>query len=370
MNDLPETAAAAFERAEREGRVVTFEYDGLALARTDDDVGPIPRGTVRSAAGILPGYPHIGRILVLRKGLRQQLDGPFHVEEKINGYNVRIARVGDRLLAFSRGGFVCPFTTDRLPDLLDPAFFEAHPDGVLCAEVAGPENPWLDASPPFVKEDVQLFVFDIGRWNSADYLPCEEKYRVLDEFGLPGVPTWGYHTADDYPELAQRILKLNAEGREGLIFRQETPRRRQVKYVTASINLEEIRRSAARMPDMPPGYFAGRILRIALFLREHNLPASALEPALGESLLGALDGSLAELLARHKVSHPFRCRFRQKANAERMIETLQRAARHQVKIIIHDLVPEGDYWRLTFERRYPKTNSLLDQLLGGGMIYD
>ncbi len=371
MTQSEPSAREAFDRAVAQGRVERLEYDGLVLERCNDDVGHLPRGSIRAAGRVLYGYPHIGRILVLRRGLTEQLAGPFHVEEKINGYNVRIARVDGRLLAFTRGGFVCPFTTDRLPDLLDPAFFDTHPDKVLCAEVAGPENPWLDASPPFIERDVRLFVFDITAWNRADFLPVNALQSLLEEFALPAVPAWGWSDAEHYDALAARILELNEQGREGLIFRQETPRPRRVKYVTARVNLEDIQRSATRMPDMPPGYFAGRILRIALFLQEHGLDPQPYEDALGQALLGALDDTLSRLQRERRASQPFTCRFRERHNAERLVTLLQRVAGHKVKIVIHNIEPEADgYWRLRFERRYPLTNSLLHELLGGGLIYD
>ena len=36
---------------------------------------------------------------------------------KVDGYNVRIVRLAGRLVPFTRGGFVCPFTDDRLADV-------------------------------------------------------------------------------------------------------------------------------------------------------------------------------------------------------------------------------------------------------------
>ena len=365
------SANEAFELAVGRSRVECFEYDGLTLERCNDDLGQLPRGSIRAAGRVLYGYSHIGRVLVLRRGLTEQLAGPFHVEEKINGYNVRIARVEGRLLAFTRGGFVCPFTTDRLPDLLDPAFFDAHPDKVICGEVAGPENPWLDASPPFIERDVRLFVFDIGGWNRPDFLPVCKLRTLLDECALPAVPAFGWSDAGRYAELARQILELNEQGREGLIFRQGSPRPKRVKYVTAQVNLDDIQRSANRMADMPPGYFAGRILRIALFLQEHHLDTQPFEDALGHALLGSLDETLTHLQQEHRASQPFTCRFRKRHNAEQMVALLQRVAGHKVKIVIHGIDAEADgYWRLRFERRYPLTNSLLYELLGGGLIHD
>ena len=71
----------------------------------------------------------------MKPGLRQQFPGYFWAEEKMDGYNVRVARVGDRVVAITRGGYLCPFTSDRLPDLLDLTIFEQHPDLIPCAEI-------------------------------------------------------------------------------------------------------------------------------------------------------------------------------------------------------------------------------------------
>jgi len=169
-----------------------------------DDFKDIPRGTVLFGNVIIWGYPHIGRIFRLDKGLKEQFEFPFFIEEKVDGYNVRIFEHEGDIIALTRGGYICPFTIDRLHEFLDLRIFEENPDLVICAEVAGPGNPYIEESPPFVKEDIpgnpyieesppfvkediQLFVFDIMVKNKRDFLPYKEKLELVERYNLPAV---------------------------------------------------------------------------------------------------------------------------------------------------------------------------------------
>ena len=105
------------QAALREGHAREESFDGTAYVRFADDYHGVPRGVVVMQGRVIPSYPPIGRIFALENGLRRHFAGRFHAEEKLDGYNVRIACVGGRLLPFTRGGFVCPFTADRLSDL-------------------------------------------------------------------------------------------------------------------------------------------------------------------------------------------------------------------------------------------------------------
>jgi len=135
--------ALAQNRAER------HHFESLRYARLTEAVNGHPRGSVVLPGGeVIPGYPSIGRIHSLAAGLRQQFQEPFWAEEKIDGYNVRVVFHDGRAYAFSRGGFVCAFSTDRLQDLLPHGIFEREPDLVLCAEIAGRTIPTSRARHP------------------------------------------------------------------------------------------------------------------------------------------------------------------------------------------------------------------------------
>ena len=128
-----------WQSALSKGKVREEEWEGVRFLRLDKPVHSLERGTILCEDGIVRGYPRIRRIINLTNGIRRNLTTAFHVEEKVDGYNVRVVRLCGRVVALSRGGYVCPFTTDRLKDLLDyEPFFRDNPHLVLCCEVAGP----------------------------------------------------------------------------------------------------------------------------------------------------------------------------------------------------------------------------------------
>ena len=81
------------------------------------------------------------------------------------------------ILAFSRSGLVCPFTTrivDRLVDL--GPLFEAYPEAIVCGEMIGPENPYTAHD----YADVDSLAFRTFDWR-------DRIVRELDAEGREGV---------------------------------------------------------------------------------------------------------------------------------------------------------------------------------------
>jgi putative ATP-dependent DNA ligase len=363
---LPEPLQHALDH--HKARYETF--DGTRFLRVTDDVHGMPRGTLQTGGEIIYGYPHIGRILELETGLALQFEGPFWVEEKVDGYNVRVARVDGRPLAFTRGGFVCPFTTDRLQDLADLTLLEDHPDLVLCAEVAGPEQPYVVGHPPQVEADVRLFAFDLMRVGHPGFLPTPEREAVLAGYRLDRVERFGQFRARDWQRLQGLVRELDLERREGVVLKADPPEDRRTKYVTASSCVDDIAATVDNLLQLPPEYFTGRILRLALFLAEQG---EASQPqaraALGQALLDPLLAAVARFRADHRVYRTHRCRFRREENALRLMEHLRRAE-GPLQIVERRLEPEGDYWVLEFDKVYVGMTGLLGHLLRGGMVYD
>jgi putative ATP-dependent DNA ligase len=366
LSTLQETLRLAKENQ----RVLTTRIGPWEYLRFSHKFQCFSEGTAVFGRQFIWGYPKIGRILRLEPGLRVQFGQAFWVEEKIDGYNVRIFRQGDEILALTRRGYVCPFTTDRLQDLLDRRIFEERPELVLCAEVAGPENPYNEGSPPFIQEDVQLFIFDLMRQNRPGFLPYREKRQLLETYGLPGVPTFGRYRAGDREALNRLARRLDQEGREGLVFKEDSAHDHRVKYVTGRINLSDIRVSEGGFQQLPPEYFLHRILRLALFLDEHELvPTAALYQELGRSLLAGTLDAIHQYQARHQVCHTFRCRFRRRANAELFLQALEHLlGRGQVRQ--NRLEQVGDFYQLEFAKILPRATGLLGHVLGGGIVFD
>lgn len=343
------------------------EDGGLRYRRLDDPVRPYPKGSVQLPDGsVIPGYPAIGRVRSLERELRTHFTGPFQVEEKVDGYNVRIFRHGDELYGLSRGGYLCPFTTDRIPDLLDPAIFQNEPDLVLCAEVAGPETPYMEGSPPDVTEDVALFVFDMTRRGEPAFLPYEEKVDRLERYGLPSVRRFGEYRPDDLEPLRRLILEVDREGREGLVLKAADETGTRAKYGASLANIGDIRLMSSALLDLPPEYFTNRLLRTAIFMVEHGQePGPELERELGDAFLSGLMNAVRQARAEGTVGHPFRCRFRKRENAQWLMDFLAESGGARTRFA--DDVPrrEGDYWVVEFQRIQARMTGTLRQILDG-----
>ncbi len=362
LEQLPE----ALEKKKAKQR----HFKNLEYTHFIDDWHHIPRGTAIFGNRVVYGYPHIGRVLALEAGLKAHFQAPFWAEEKINGFNVRIVHIGDQTIALSRGGFVCPFTTDRLPDLMPLGLFEAHPQMVVCAEVAGPDNPYLESCPPFIEQDVQLFVFDLMAMDCSQFLPYRDKVKIVDGYHLPPVPRHGCFTIDEVEKIRAIMLDLNQQWREGLVFKEDSERNHRAKYVTGNVNIDDLRAASDNLLELPPEYFTNRLLRLILFAEENRLAITPeMKQLLGASLLEGLHEAFAKFSRENKVYTTFRCRFRERENAELMLDHLKRAC-HSIKIQLRRLEKDGGHWLLEFDLIYPALTGMLGEFMAGKMIYD
>ncbi|MFC6722516.1 RNA ligase [Halobacteriaceae archaeon SHR40] len=182
----------------------------------------LERGTVVvEDEGIVRGYPSIPRVLVAETGIPEffEPDDSVVVEEKLNGFNVRVAAPGE-LLAFTRSGYVCPYTTARVGDLLDlDQFFTDHPGKMLCAELIGPETPYTDHDYEGISSDA-VRVFDIRDRESGDPLPVADRDDLCDRYDLPQPRQFGRSDPDRAVETVRDAIQdLDDAGREGVVMK-------------------------------------------------------------------------------------------------------------------------------------------------------
>jgi len=330
----------------------------------------VPRGTAVFDGDAIWGYPQIGRIVTLAGGLREHFAGPFHMEEKIDGYNVRVFRQGDQILALTRGGYVCPFTTDRIADLMDTAIFDERPELVVCAEVAGPGNPYLPGSPAFAGDDVEAYVFDLMHRDRPGFLPHGDKRRLLARYRLPAVRDFGVFDHGALPAIRKIVAGLNEDGREGVVFKGDGPRAHRAKYITSNAGIADIRLSMPNLREMPAEFFTNRVLLLAAFLEEEGADGGGdVDARLGGALLEGLFQAIGQYRRTRHVYDRHRCRFRHEANARLMIEFLGRRTK-EMQIIQRRLEKEGEYYVLEYDKVYPGMTGLIAHLLGGGLLFD
>lgn len=357
-------------REQRKVRDETFD-DAVPYERFIDDWQGVVRGTIAIGDAIVPGYPSIPRILRLDPGIREFFGAPFFAEEKIDGYNVRIFRHGDRVLAATRGGLLCPFTTDRLPDLVDTRVLADEPDLVLCCEVAGPDNPYMEGCPPDIHHDVRLWLFDIGRRGEQGFLPHAARMRLVERYALPTVRDFGRFGGADLPRLRELMVRLNEEGREGVVLKEDAPRDRRAKYVTSNSAVYDVDVGSESMLQLAPEYFTGRILRLALFLDELGLPPDAdLRSRLGAAFLEGVSAKVRQYRAEGRVYHTYRCRFREERSARRFLAHMQRVLGHAHVSGRRLERDEDGRWLLEFDKELPRMTGLFHHLFGGGAVFD
>lgn len=349
--------------------IVREEFDNICFYRVTKKVGALEKGSIVTQEGIIFDFPRIARILHLENGIRNAYTQPFYIEEKVDGYNVRIACIQGRVLAFSRGAYACPFSTDRIVDFLDvKKIFDKNPGLIVCGEFAGPDNPYNTEHPPYVKEDVRFFAFDLMTMNKPNNIPIEERYKFFDTYGMPTVKRFGRFSASDVLPLKKIIRELDETGCEGILMKPIDPFEKTLKYVTLGSCLRDIRVTSPLMAEMMSEFFTHRIIRAALFIHEqtHSLKPEVFAQ-LGEVLLKPIYESVAKAACGELINEQFFLRFREEKSIQRMIDHLYR---RKVKFDVLSKNKVGTYWHVKFARKCYASYEILQKHLEGAAHVD
>ena len=273
-------------------------YEGIAYLRITDDTPTHLRGTVIFPHTIdrvghiftVWGYPRIRRIYVLARGVQRYFkNAPFFVEEKIDGYNVRLVEVKGRILAFTRGGFVCPYTTEWVQVWAEhmglEEFFREYPDYVLCGEAVG-ASPYNAQRLYDLPPGLHFYLFDIMRADGT-LVPPAEKYEIAARYAIPTVPQLGTYDVAHIAALKELLLDLDRRGREGVVMKSPNGER-MIKFVTPFADLADIRDNLTLLYDVGAGFYLQRLVRVALFAQEFGVDREAYAYRIGESVLKGL----------------------------------------------------------------------------------
>lgn len=349
--------------------VIADEFDGITYYRIVKKIGSLKKGTVVTDSGIIYDFPRIARIMHLENGIKQAFNNPFYVEEKVDGYNVRIVKVQDQVFAFTRGSYVCPFSTDRLVDFFDyHKFFRENPNLIVCGEIAGPENPYNGESPPYVTEDVSFFAFDIRARNSDQQIPIEKRYKMFDEYKIPTVTRFGRYTPSDIEDLKKHIQNLNEKGCEGLVFKPTDPSEKTVKYVTGGSCLRDIKATSSLMVEYQAEFFTNRMLRSLFYLMEHDLPLSeGFLNKTGEALLKPLFESVKKVADGEMITERFKIRFNKEESIKKLFEHF-----HKCKVDANPVRQEkiGQHWHVEYIRRCFSSYEVIQKHWDGQSHFD
>jgi putative ATP-dependent DNA ligase len=284
----------------------------------------------------------------------------------MDGYNIRIKRIDDRLYAFTRGGLVCPFTMDRLQELIVPDFFERYPDYTLCGEIVGRENPYNSEPVGFIEEDIRFYAFDI-KDREGRSIPLYDRYLIFKEENIQAVRRWGPYRGADIEKIKAILLELDREEREGVVIKS-IDGSAEVKYVTLGSCIRDIEATASFFPELPAGFYMQRLIRILAILDEFGLP---LDGEIKSRIVNVLLEPMIKTIKNVKRSEQIKEFFRIRVNSKDTADELIRHLRHMgVNARLVSIERAGKHYLVTFYRTYHRGARLLRKRLKGHGFYD
>ena len=304
-----------------------FEKDYLArnwgkyeyLLRFDKEISHIERGTVLyekdSSFEIIMGFPKIRRAMVLDPTIKKHFIGleKVAVEEKMNGYNVRIATANEEIIAITRSGYICPYTTQKAKEKLNLKFFEDFPEFVLYGEMVGPDNPYVSKD-IYNVESVEFYIFDIREKNSGKPLSISKKQEILEKYGFFQVRFFGEILLETAPkEIEEIIRKLGEKEHEGVVIKDPEMILSQLKYTSSQSNCSDLRHAFKFYNETGRDYMLSRIVREGFQTVEWKEKDDEFKKRcmqLGESILDPLRESIRSVKDGQRIYEEARIRVR------------------------------------------------------------
>ncbi len=276
---------------------------------------------------IVRGFPKILRTLMLYPALGRHFScDKVVVEEKMNGYNVRVALVGDALVGLTRSGFVCPYTTEKVNELIGRDFFLDNPDLVLCGEMVGPDSPYVPKS-FYGIESLEFFTFDIREKISGKPLPVMKRRALVEEYGIKSVMLFGEYSVDEaHIEIARIIKELGATMHEGVVIKDPRMIIPPIKYTTSESNCADLRYAFEFYNDLGRDFFFPRVCREAFQSVEWDESEDVRKKRcmqLGESILLPMIETIGKKRAGERIAEKVQLRVKDLKTAEEFKEHLK-----------------------------------------------
>jgi putative ATP-dependent DNA ligase len=354
--------------------VETQRFGDLVYRRAAKDRGSEPRGTLwlpesgESGPTRVPGFPPIRRVYRLKAGVKRLFGRHTFVgEEKLDGYNARLFRHGERVLAATRGGFLCPFTTEWAEIWAEDTgigrFLEEHPERVLCGEVLG-DDPYNHQREPGLPAGAHFRVFDIAEPDGR-FLPPDERHALAGQYDLPHVPVAGHFSARRLEDLYDTLRELNERRREGLVMKS-LDAERLMKFVTPESDCADIRDSFNVAFDLPAGFFQNRLYRASMAVDELCLDRDAYAHRLGAAFIeGCPRAGPYRESSRSCVIY-----VRSQDTWERLYGQLAGQVRIELDAIDTAEVAGREMHRVAFRRVYDRSTHRFRRMLRGHLSTD
>jgi putative ATP-dependent DNA ligase len=332
------------------------------LLRFDKEISHIEHGTVLYEKGnsfeIIMGFPKIRRAMVLHPTLKKHFHGltKLTIEEKMNGYNVRVAQVNDEILAITRSGYICPYTKERANVKLNLRFFDDFPELVLYGEMVGPDNPYVPKE-IYDIDSVEFYIFDIREKNTGNPLPTARRREMMKKYGFLQVKSFGEIPLETAPEeIADIIRKLGKIEHEGVVIKDPEMALTPLKYTSSQSNCSDLRHAFKFFNEAGRDYMLSRIVREGFQTVEWNEDETEFKKRcmqLGESILNPLRESVRSVKNGQRLYEEVRIRVRDLKTASDFEDYLKRLG---MDAVFEEPQPVGDEYRITIRKLNKSTN--------------
>jgi putative ATP-dependent DNA ligase len=278
---------------------------------------------------LVRGFPKIKRAMLLEPALLNNFSGipSVAVEEKMNGYNVRVIEFRGKLIAFTRSGHVCPYSTERVQNFLETDLFREHPDLVVYGEMTGPENPYVQKE-AYGIESLDFFVFDIRYKNTGEALPVHHRRELADEYGFNQVRLFGdFSTNSASAKIMKIIRELGKKGREGVVIKDPKMVLQPVKYTCSESNCSDLRQAFKFYNEAGRDYLYSRVIREGFQSHEWNESEEEFRERclrLGESILRPMKKTIEQVESGERISDEFRIRVKDRETIFKFRDYLDR----------------------------------------------
>lgn len=339
------------------------------LFRFDKAISSIEGGTsvFLKPLDIVRGFPKISRSLMLYPALIRHFStcNRIVVEEKMNGYNVRVARIGDQLVGLTRGGFVCPYTTEKANELIGHDFFLDHPDLVLCGEMVGPDSPYVPKS-LYDIESLEFFVFDIREKISGKPMPVMKRRALMDEYGIKSVRLFGEYDIDEaHIDVTRIIRELGESMHEGVVLKDPEMVLPPIKYTSSQSNCSDLRYAFEFYNDYGRDFFFARVCREAFQSVEWDEDEEALRKRclqLGESIIMPMIKTIKKKKMGERISETVQIRVKNLKTAQEFEEHLRLLG---VNAVFEKPEKIGSEYLIKIKKFYSSTNDKTESILSG-----
>ncbi len=322
---------------------------------------------INSEPVIVRGFPKIRRALTLHPTIKKRFKGEVVVEEKMNGYNVRIVKFGHNLYAVTRRGLVCPYSTEKAREKINPEFFKDNPQLMLCSEGVGEESPFVPKE-VYSNKELEFYVFDIRNRRTNTALPITKKEELAEEYDLNLATFLGrVETSKAHQEVRDILLDLGKEGREGVVIKDPEMKRAPLKYTSSQSTCADLKYAFRYFNEYGKDYMFSRIIREAFQSFEFEESEEELEERclrLGEAILKPIIESIKDVEQGRRVTENNYPKFRDTEVLQLFKEHLQRMG---VEAKFQDITHQDEHYVLHLERQMKSTTDKIANLLKGNV---